>query len=208
MIAFAQGFPSGPAGAPEDRHSPPGLAVLRKFRLDAGQRIALAGALLMVVGVFLPFIQYYRHFFNPSLWEQAVRHGTPLGAASLLVLALLSAVLAVKRWYLGLWITGFIAYMALALAFLLSVKLSYGLPVEAGAGAAESWQAPDFFDFHIGWCVLVLGIVLLFIGALIDGILDGKREAIQRSAPLYGDCRRSAFWWFAQCQRGGGVKDG
>ena len=164
MIAFAQGFPSGPAGGPEDRKSPPGLAVLRKFRLDAGQRIALAGALLMVVGVFLPFIQYYRHFFNPSLWEQAVRHGTPLGAASLLLLALLSAVLAVKRWYLGLWITGFIAYMALALAFLLSVKLSYGLPVEAGAGTAESWQAPDFFDFHIGWCVLVLGIVLLFLG--------------------------------------------
>ncbi|MBL8792619.1 MAG: hypothetical protein JNM56_01810 [Planctomycetia bacterium] len=203
MIAFAQGFPNGAAGGPPASNRPQEPSILRKFRLDAGQRIALVGALLMGVGVFLPFVEYYQHFFNPSLWEQAVRHGAPLGAASLLALALLSAVLAVKRWYLGLWVTGFVAYMALALAFLLSVKLSYTLPAPA-----DSWHAPDFFDFHVGWCALVLGIVLLFVGALIDGILDGKREAILRSAPLYGDCRRNAFWWFAQCHRGGAVRDG
>jgi hypothetical protein len=199
MIAFATGFRGGPSDKPDRRRR--SADVARRTWLDAGQRLALAGAALVGGGVFLPFIRY-GPIGSSSLWHQEFTHGMPLGSVALLTLGLLSAVLALRRCYLFLWITGFAAYMALACAFLLSVHLTNLTtePVAPDVGATV--------EFEIGWCVMVLGIVLLFVGALIDGILDSRRAALQRSACLYTDSRRSAFSWFAHCHRGGRVRDG
>src|SRR5262245_7936726 len=104
MIAFAHNFPDG---IPEKSDQPD---FIRKFPFDAGQGMAILGSGLMALGVFLPFLQH-EGFGSPSLWEQAIRHDHVLGMKPLLALAIISFVLACKRWYLGLWLTGFAAYM-------------------------------------------------------------------------------------------------
>src|SRR5262245_18258433 len=114
MIAFAHNFPDGRPG----KYDHPD--VIRKVPFDAGQGLAVLGSGLMALGIFLPFLQH-EGFGSPSLWEQAVQHDRVVGMKPLLVLAIASCVLACKRWYLGLWLTGFAAYMLHALAFLYSV---------------------------------------------------------------------------------------
>lgn len=193
MIAFAQSFPNGVPSRPAPK---PWRNLVESRWLDAGQRLALLGAGLLGIGVFLPFVRF-GPLPSPSLWQQEGPDGLRLGVVGL-VLGLLAAVLAVRRSYLLLWPLGITAYLALAVAFLLGVHRTW--QTDPGAG--------DSFDFDVGWCVLVLGIVLVIIGALVDGLLDSKREAWQRTARLYGEWRRDQFGWFAQFHRGGCVRDG
>jgi hypothetical protein len=135
-----------------------------------------------------------------------------MGSAALLGLALLSAFVACKRWYLFLWLTGFAAYMALALAFLLHVYLA-GIASEPAQPVAARpnlfWYSPrDNYEFGIGWYIAIAGILLLFAGAVVDGILDSQRPALRyRTEPLTGWPRNDP-WWVQLHSRGGSVGEG
>jgi hypothetical protein len=199
MIAFAHNFPDGRPKKSDD------LDVMRRFSIDAGQALAILGSGLMALGIFLPFLQH-EVLGNPSLWEQAVHHDRVVGMKPLLALAIASCVLACKRWYLGLWLTGFAAYMMHALAFLYSVRVAQSL---------LSWSPPpnlasiDSVEFASGWYVLVIGIMLLFAGAVVDGILDTKWPSYRRRVAEFDvDFRQRDPWWLTLKHSGGRIGEG
>ncbi len=183
MIAFAQGFPAGQPAEPDGYRSSKIVQLIRRARLDAGQWLALGGAALLAVGVFLPFLWHYSLGQSLSLWRQEVHAAMPLTSAALLALAVISAVLAVKRFYVFLWLTGFTGYMMLACAVLLSAHLGSLTPPIAASAEFPANGPSELFTFAIGWYVLTLGNLLLFAGALVDGILDQRRPTLLPALP-------------------------
>jgi hypothetical protein len=183
MIAFAQGFPMGRPGEPDGPRRSKIAQVGRRPRLDAGQWLALAGSALLAVGVFMPFLWHRSLGESLSLWRQEMHAAMPLASAALLALAIISAVLAVKRSYVFLWLTGFAGYMALACAVLLSAHLGSLAPPVAPSPDFPVNGPSELFTFAIGWYVLTLGNLLLFAGALVDGILDQRRPTLLPALP-------------------------
>src|SRR5262249_42894566 len=139
-------FPVGPPGDPDDHVRKRPADISGKHSLDAGQCLALLGAGLLGVSVFMPFVIHFWSGDSPSLVAHEISHGLPLGTISLLGLALLSAFVALKRWYVFLWLSGFAAYMALALALLLNLYL-YSLSVQPVVGDEPKFS-PNGFSFH------------------------------------------------------------
>jgi hypothetical protein len=205
MIASAQNFPIGPVGGHDSRRRSGDCE--RQPRFDAGQGLAIAGAALLAGSLFLPFLFHYRLGDRPSLWQQEMSHAMPLCTVSLLLLAVISIGLAIKRWYLMLWLTGFAAYMALACAVLLSAYLASMTPAPT-IGPNLVGGADEPFSFDIGWYTAVLGVVLIFAGAIVDGLLDSRRSAPRRTAVVQCLVRGSEYFWFLNSQRGGNPGEG
>jgi hypothetical protein len=93
-----------------------------------------------------------------------------------------------------------------ALAFLYSVR---------GAQNSLSWTAPgnagpmDCVEFAMGWYVLVIGIMLLFAGAVVDGILDSKWPSYRRRVAEFDlDWRPRDPWWLALKHSSGRIGEG
>jgi hypothetical protein len=208
MIAFARGFPTGQGADAEEPRRKKAPDVSRPFRLDVGQWMALIGSSLLGISLLLPFLRY--HGFNgPSLnwqafpvsWSPRLRHDTfaLVCYTHLLILTFLSAVSAIKRWSLGLWLTGFAAYMVVALACLGSINY---------IGALDCGEVAEVDPGH-GCYVAIVGILLLFGGALVDGILDSKWPAYRRRADDWHTAwRRSEPWWVNLPQRVGPFGEG
>jgi hypothetical protein len=144
---------------------------------------------------------------SPSLWQQEAHFGFPLLPPALLTLALVSAVLALKRWYVFLWLSGFAAYMALVGAILYSVHLASLLPPERSPfgfnpGPEES------FTFAIGFYFLGLGVLLIFGGALVDGILDQRRPTLPVLPARRFEWRDSEPTWVNRIAMHGPIGEG
>jgi hypothetical protein len=187
MIAFAQGFPNGRCNepSPSRRRKP---ARVARPRLDAGQWLTVGGAALLAGGVFLPFLWHYHLLASPSLWQQEFAVGLPLVSTAMVVLALVSGALGVRRSYVFQWLTGFAAYMGLAGAVLLSAHLASLQPSIIPSNANLNAWPSEPFTFALGFYAIGLGVLLIFGGALVDGILDQRRPT-----PLVLPTRR--FEW-------------
>jgi hypothetical protein len=183
MIAFAQGFPMGRPGEPDEPRRSKIAPVGRRSRLDAGQWLALAGSALLAIGVFLPFLWHRSLGESLALWQQELHAAMPLASAALLGLAAISVVLAIKRAYVFLWLTGFAGYMLLACAVLLSAHLGSLTPSPSPSPDFPNDGPSELFTFALGWYVLTLGNLLLFAGALVDGILDQRRPTLLPALP-------------------------
>src|SRR5262249_59519916 len=136
-----------------------------------------------------------------SLWQQEMSYRLPLATSSLLVLAVVSLIVAWKRWYLVLWLSGFAAYMALVLGFLLCLYLASIAPNPLAID-----PSPELVEFRVGWYVAVAGILLLFAGAVVDGILDRRQ-----SAPVVAvetEIRGTGYWYYIHSYRGAGPGEG
>jgi actin-like ATPase involved in cell morphogenesis len=135
---------AGPAGTV----SSPGSKAL-------GPRIivGLAGAALLLLGIFLPAVSYANQSWN--LWWPDY-----FGAAPELVLSLSCAVLVLFREYVkALFVLG-----GLALATLLWEVAVLG---QEGGGFSPSW----------GWIVLILGALLILITPLVPEATAQRRQA-------------------------------
>jgi hypothetical protein len=167
--------------------------------LDLGQRLAIFGSTLLGGSVFLPFLSHPRLPESFSLWQQEMSYRLPLATSSLLILALVSLVVAWRRWYVVLWLSGFAAYMALALGFLLCLYLASIAPDQLGID-----PSPDFVEFRIGWYVAVGGILLLFAGALVDAWIDRRHGVLM--PVVEPEVPGTRYWYFIH--RGGGPGEG
>jgi hypothetical protein len=199
MIAFAHGFPTGQADDPGQRRRPRPTDRDLPRSLDLGQRLAIFGSTLLGGSVFLPFFSHPRLPESLSLWQQEMSYRLPLATSSLLVLALVSLIIAWRRWYVVLWLSGFAAYMALALGFLLCLYLASIAPNQLGGD-----PLPDFVEFRIGWYVAVGGILLLFAGALVDAWIDRRHSAL--IPVVEPEVPGTRYWYFIH--RGGGPGEG
>lgn len=176
MIAFAQNFPHGPACKP--RRAPD---LSHSGRPDAGQALTLAGAGLLAAGVFLPFLHHWHLDAAPSLWQQEAAVGMPWASLAIVGVAGLAAWLGWRRAYVFLWPVGFIAYMGLALAMLYATQLAHRLAPVAVRPPGFFVDPTELFALAAGWYVSAFGALLLFGGALVDGLIDHQRTALPRS---------------------------
>jgi pilus assembly protein TadC len=198
MIAFAHGFPTGQAESRDDRRR---LGHLSPRSLDLGQRLAILGSALLGGSVCLPFLSHPRLMEGQSLWQQEMSYRLPLATSSLLVLAIVSLVVAWRRWYVVLWLSGFAAYMALVLGFLLCLYLASIAPNPLGID-----PSPELVEFRIGWYVAVAGILLLFAGAVVDAWIDSRRNTL--AAAVEPEVPSTGYWYFIHSYRGGGPGEG
>lgn len=172
MIAFADNFPHGPAR----KRRIPNLAR----RPDAGQALAIAGAGLLAVGVFLPFLHHWRLDAAPSLWQQEAALGVPWASLATVSAALLAGWLGWRRSYVFLWPVGFVAYVGLALAMLYSAQLAHRVAPAVARPPGFFIDPTELFALAIGWYVSAAGALLLFGGALVDGLIDHQRSTLPR----------------------------
>jgi hypothetical protein len=195
MIAFAHGFPTGQADNHGERRRTRSTNRDLPRSLDLGQRLAILGSTLLGGSVFLPFLSHPRLGDSQSLWQQEMSYRLPLATSSLLVLAVVSLIVAWRRWYLVLWLSGFAAYMALVLGFLLCLYLASIAPNPLAID-----PSPELVEFRVGWYVAVAGILLLFAGAVVDGWIDSRRNALL--AIVEPEVPSTGYWYFIH-RRGG-----
>src|SRR5207237_1016793 len=110
-----------------------------------------------------------------------------------------------RRLYVFLWLTGFAAYFTLAIAFLWSRSCNLAMPV-ALPPSTLFWYAysPVFIEFQAGWYVAVVGILLFWAGAAIDGLLDSRRPTVLPSL----EPSASRPWWLQLASRDGRFGEG
>jgi len=174
MIAFADNFPHGPA---RQQRRVPNLAR----HPDAGQALAVLGAGLLAVGVFLPFLHHWRLDAAPSLWQQETALGMPWASLAILSVAALGGWLGGRRSYVFLWPVGFVAYVGLALAMLYSAQLAHRAAPAVARPTGFFIDPTELFALAAGWYVSAAGALLLFGGALVDGLIDHQRSSLPRA---------------------------
>ena len=136
--------------------------------MENRKNYALIGAFLLIVGVFTPFMTL--PFYGTMNY---FRGGTGDGVI-LLLLGLISALLAIRYKFGGLWITGLLSIALLAFTFF---RITDGLNQFRNDGGVSS-RIVDLVKFEWGWGVLLMGIVLLFAAAAMKSEqVTGKTDS-------------------------------
>lgn len=133
------------------------------------QMLAIVGAFLLFVGVFLPIVSM------PIVGSLNYFHNGQGDGTIVLVLAVISIILAVTQKFRGLWVTGLcsIGLMLFALVtFLMRIseireQMQAQLADNPFRGLAD--VAMNSVQLQWGWAVLILGGVLIIVAAAMRG---------------------------------------
>jgi hypothetical protein len=129
------------------------------------QSLAIFGAVLLFVGVFLPIVSMpivgNRNYFNNGQGDGTI----------VLVLAVVSIILAITRRFRGLWITGLCSIGLLVLTLVNVLvglsKIREQMQNELAGNPFKDLAdvAMDSVQVQWGWAVLILGGVLIIVAA-------------------------------------------
>jgi hypothetical protein len=169
---------------------------------DRVRLTAISGSLVLALGVCLPA---YRLpvLGQQTLWQLGMSDGVAMDAIALFVLALLSLFLAVKRYFAGLWLTSFVAFITLALSGACAAEIAErthislaAISVSTGLKANLIWHVFPPMMLDLGWWVMGLGIALLVVAAVADIVREVRRPPV---TPLLFPPLRGTFTF---CGRG------
>ena len=140
------------------------------------QLLGILGSATLFIGVFMPIVKL------PIVGELNYLHNGRGDGVFILILAVVSLVLVLIRWYRELWITSLGSAAVLAYTF---------FNLQSKIGQIETQMATDLKDnpfrgladlavksiqLQWGWAVLVIGIVLLIAAAAMkDTAADWSR---------------------------------
>ena len=135
----------------------------------AKQILAILGALLLFVGVFLPIVSM------PLVGSLNYFHNGQGDGAIVLALAVISIILAITRRFRGLWVTGLCSVGLLLFALVnflirmsqLRQQMQTELADNPFKGLAD--VAMNSVQLQWGWAVLMLGGVLIVVAAAMRG---------------------------------------
>ncbi len=141
------------------------------------QVIALFGAVLLLLGVFLPSLSFpivgYRNYYEQAHWSGIL----------LIAMALISAAIALVRCYRMLYLTGGISFGVLLYTFIdvqsnlhdanKEIDLDNDLFKEL---AKVGWRS---VQMEWGWAVLLIGTLLLLVAAAMPEAIPAT-ETVKR----------------------------
>lgn len=145
--------------------------------MENRQLVALIGAAILFVGVFTPIVSF------PIVGNMNYFQNGRGDGVIVLLLAVISVFLALSRRYGGLWLTGGDSMAVLIFTFA-NFQLRLGSAKEEVAkqlagnpfrGLAE--VAMQTVQLQWGWAILIVGTVMLFIAAAMNG---GSTRPVER----------------------------
>ncbi len=169
MLGFMATFslhPSDGFSLPEPNRPP---SVRRLPGLSTAQKLAIAGSLVLLAGVFVPA---FGGRPGESLLQLSGHLDLPLDAVIVIILAALSARLAWKDHCVLLWLTGTGCQLALLSTYLLW-EPTPPVPVAVSVtGRPTLFCGPiqPSSGLLLGWWIMELGVFCLFIAAFVDDL--------------------------------------
>lgn len=128
--------------------------------MDKRQVMGLVGSAALFVGVFAPLVNL------PLLGSMNYLQYIEIGGIFLIILAITSLILTLRRDYGGLWITGLISLGMVALPFI-------DFQVRKSQPGSSAWLL-QFVQFTWGWALLLVGAILVIAAAAVKGTKQNK----------------------------------